>query len=224
MIFHKGLWIPIDLDGIVGVIGKTLSDEAFLIVTGPERTPGDVYSRYHSLGPEGLPKEDDKSVFACLYRKLDSLVQSEKIRGPYGENHPAVYARFQYFHSGSLVGFLAMLDESGIVIRVRKLPHSGDDAEFEQARKDLNRWIDTNTTFDPNPKIEEARKQEDERKERKARMERAERLDRKFRWFVLFPILLVILTGILWGAFTLHWTVGIVASLFFGFVWWWTRH
>lgn len=222
MFLNKGLWILIDLDGIGGAISQTYEGNALLTIFGPERTPGSkVSNQYHCLGPEGLPTNDDTSAFALLYRKVDSLVHSEKIKGPYGEDHPAVYARFRYIYRGPPAELAALLEEIGVFVKVRKVPHKGDDAKVEQAKQDFGRWIDASTEFDPNPKIEDARKREEERKKQKARMKQAEQWDQKFRCFVLFPSIFAILAVVLWGAFSLHWFVGITAILFTGFAWWW---
>ena len=224
MILHKGLWILINLDGIDGVISRTYKGDAFLTVIGPERTLGDVYSRYHCLGPEGLPTDNDTSNFAFLYRKIESLACDEDLMGPGGENHPAVYMRFEYIYEGSPAQLLTLLEKAHVVIRIRKIPHSGDDAEVAQARQDFEHWINTDTEFDPNPEIEESRKKEQEERNRKIRMEEAERWDKKFRLFVLFPILFAIIGGILMGAFSLHWSAGIATLLLMGFAWWRIQH
>lgn len=224
MILNKGLWISISLDGIQASISRTANDSAFLTVYSPELVPGDVYSKY---GPpcyvEGLPKPEDQNDFAVLYRKLDALVKNKGLKGPYGEDHPAVFSRFEYIREGSPQELLELIETMGVVVRVGQMDHKGDDAEVEQAKEDFARWMHDSTTFKPNPKIAEAEERERRKEENRIAMEKAERWDKKFRRFVLFPVLTAILGGILWGAFSLHWFVGVIAVLFIGFAWWWIR-
>lgn len=224
MILNKGLWISISLDGNSAAISRTYNNKAFLTLFGPERVAGDVYSRYHPLDAGGLPKTDDQSAFALLYRKMETLVQNEGLKGPHGENHPAVFSRFEYVREGSPQELLELLERAGIAVKVEKVNHKGDDAEVEQAKQDFSRWIHEDTTFDPNPKIEEARKYQEELAEHKRRIVAAEKWDNKFRRFVLFPILFIILGLGLWGVFSVHWILGLVAVLLIGFIWWWVGH
>lgn len=224
MLLNKGLWISISLDGNPATISRTLNNKAFLTIYGPERVAGDVYSRYHPLGPEGLPKPDDQSAFAFLYRKLETLVQNEGLLGPHGEDHPLVYNRFEYVREGTPQELLELLEKMGTAIRVEKMDHQGDDAEVEQAKQDFGRWLHEGTTYAPNPKVEEARKYQEQLEEHRRRMAVAEIQDNRFRRFVLFPILFAVIAVVLWGAFSLHWVLGTVAVLFIGFIWWWVRN
>lgn len=225
MILNKGLWISISLDGIQASISRTLKDNAFLTVYSPERVPGDVYSKY---GPpvyeECLPKPEDQNDFAVLYRKLDTLVKNKELKGPYGEDHSAVFSRFEYVREGSPQELLELIEAMGVVVRIEQMDHNGDDAEVEQAKEDFARWMHDSTTFKPNPKIAEAEERERQKEYWRVQYEKAERWDKKFRRFVLFPILTAILGGILWGAFSLHWILGLAVASFLAFAWWWIRH
>lgn len=225
MIFSKSLWIVITLDGIDGAICSALipnpENNAFLTVFGPERVTGDYSSMYNPLSPEGLPKPEDQSNFATLYRKLESLVNSGKIDGPYVEDHPAMYMRFQYIKAEiSPTEMLSFLEKQGIKIVVKKVTHRGNNAEVEQAKKDFSKWIDKDTIFDQHPEFEEKQ----EIKEWKKSMAGAEKADKKIQRSIMFPILTLLLGLLLYGAFSINWLVGTAFAAFLGFVWWWIRH
>lgn len=213
MILRRGLWIYINLDGIDGAAGETLDGKTSLTVIGSKRTSGD---RYNPIEVGGLPKDNEQSPFAILYRKIESLVQSGKIDGPFGEDHPSFYARFEYTCDESPVELVTLLEANGIAIRIEKIPHRGDDPEVEQARKDFARWIDSGTEFEPNPKIEETRELEKTKKDFEGRMDRAERLDRKIKWLLPLPVLICIFF-VLREAFLFHHAVGILASILMAF-------
>lgn len=118
---------------------------------------------------------------------------------------------------------MALLEANDITLRVTKIPHRGDDSEVEQAGKDFARWIDSDTEFEPNPKIEEARELKKVREEFGTRMDRAERLDRKIGWLFLLPILIFIFF-VLREAFLFHWGAGIFTCMLIMFFWWWIRN
>lgn len=225
MILEKGPRIIVDLNGIQGTIGQTMGGKAFVIVCGPERMPGNPNSRYHPFGAEGLPRDADQSAFARLYRTLDILVGFDEIEGPFGDDRPT-YAVFRYFYVGSPAELVAFLENRRIYVKVRRIQHSGDDTEFEQAKKDFSHWIDFDTVFDPNPKIEESRKQKEMQDKFDADMERADRWDRNFKRYALIPVALSLIGVILWLASSLHLSAGIATTALVIWLAWkiWFRH
>ena len=121
MILNKGLWISITLDGIEASISQTYKGHAFLTLYGPEREKGNLRSAYSLFG--GLPADGDSSPFAVLYRKLNGIAKEIGMEGLHGENHPAVFRRFEYIYTELPVILLEKLTQSGIVIRVAVVDH-----------------------------------------------------------------------------------------------------
>jgi hypothetical protein len=161
-----------------------------LTVIGPEQFPGDVWGRYNPITPEGQPGSDDESPFAILHRRLESIVRSRQLKGPYGDNHPAVYAWFQYLGEFTPAELLTLLSRNEISVKIRKVPHNGDEAEVLQIKKDFGLWIDDKTVFSPNPNIEILRKQEEGDRELKARIVKMERL--------AIAVLVTVILGTYW--------------------------
>lgn len=115
---------------------------------------------------------------------------SKVIKGPYGDNHPAVYAWFQYLSDLTPVELLTLLGNNGITIKIKKIPHSGDEAEFLQAKESFQSWIDGNTVFAPHPNIEILRRQEESERESKAHTARLKRFTLAFLVFLTITTLL----------------------------------
>lgn len=221
MIINSGLWNSITLDGIEASISQTYRGHAFLTIYGPEREPGNPWSAYTLFG--GLPKDDDSAPFAVLYRKLEVIKNDVGMKGPHGENHPAVFRRFEYLHTEPPEMLLASLAERGIVVKVTKLDHKGNNAEVEVAKRQYAAWIDKNTVIKPNPKIEDMR----QRAEREAYC--VERQDDKLRKFVYIPLFIVIIAAVIACLVTGHWAIAIAVvlcliGLYTGFVLWTLWH
>ena len=223
MIINKGLWTSITLDGIEASISQTcVKSLAFLTLFGPEREAGNPWSAYTIFG--GLPKDDDNSAFAVLYRKLDKIAKEIGLDGPHGENHPAVFRRFEYFHTETPEKLLGMLADCGIVIKITKIDHGGNDAEVEAVKKAFGRWITADTVLKPNPKIEEERKHAEWRANFNKEYEEMRRKDKIFEKRVLLPILFVVNVAIIWWTFPHHWITGGSIVFFIDFAYWWVRH
>jgi len=230
MILNEGLWISITVDGIEGNISRTYKKHAFLVLYGPEREKGNPWSAYSLFG--GLPAEDDNSPFAILFRKLNSISKGIGLEGPYGENHGAVFRRFEYVCSETPAELLRRLSEHGIVIKVTKMDHCGDDAEVETAVKDFNQWIDSDTIFEPNPKIEEVRKKDIDKVYWDARFKEAERKDNLLRKFALFLAMILVPSSIGYCALTSHWWIALaivvcpilIYACYIYFMLWFARH
>ena len=226
MILNKGLWVSITLDGIEASISQTYKGHAFLTLYGPEREKGNPWSAYSLFG--GLPADNDNSPFAVLYRKLNGIAKEIGMEGPHGENHPAVFRRFEYIHTEPPVRLLEKLTQGGIVIKVAVVDHKGDDAEVEATSRDFRPWIDGCTVFKPNPKIEEDRKRAEEKVYWDARHKEAERKDRLLQKFVYLPVLVLMVSVAGYCAVTSHWWIALATVfcpflIYAGFVLWFVR-
>lgn len=205
-----------------------------LTIIGPERIHRDVYSAYNPLSEDGLPDKNDQSTFATLFRKLDILVHNEELMGPYGEDHPAVFRRFQYVGRMTDPKTLLMaLAQKGFVIKITRicrkkdLTEVGKDREdelVENAKKQFAEWIRKDTIIDqrePDPMKQIRERIENSFLNRKKvfGVSLGDLLDRVFQIIILLAVV-----GVCFGAFLFHWITGIVVFLFTCFAWWWIRH
>ncbi len=220
MFITEGLWINLTVGGVSCVLsqlcgGKTL----FIIFVGSEQKTGDVYSRYYRTLRDGFPKEDDQSNFALLYREVESLVRSKKLEGPYGEDHPRVFMRFNYVSEFSQVELLNLLEEAGFSVKIQNIPHKGDDSEYEQAKQDFARWIDSETNLQSNPKVEEKRQKKINDELREKRGKKADIIDKRLQRFVYIPLFFLIIFGV----FSWNRVAGSLFLSFSIFSWFWLR-
>lgn len=198
MTLTKGIWVALTLDGITAGIARLHNGKSHLSLIGPERVQGDPHSRYNPFMDGGTPAAEDKSSFALLYHKIQTIGPKIGLEGPYGEDdHPLLYNRFSYTHWHSPKELLEFLQKEGIRIRIVNVGHKGDDAEVAQARIDFARWINEETVFDPHPSTV-ARIETPVPEEVLA-------LSPKFNWYVLYPLLMVATLG----AFSIHPALGV---------------
>jgi len=235
MILVKGLYIGISINTVPGFIAeKTMDSRAktLLELIAPRTNSSDVYSCYNLF--DHVPTEDDKSKFAEVYRGLQKLVEKGELEGPYAEDHPAVFNRFEYVDRKRYPGdLLVALQSSGFAIKItricrhKNLTEDGKDKEdllVEEAKNQLAEWIGDDIIIDqrePDP-IKQIMLQKENyfiNRKKVFGVSLGDLLDRIFQLSIVF-----IVAGICIYTFSFHWIAGIFVSLFIiGFVWW-TRH
>lgn len=206
MIHYVGPLVLVELDGLIVAVGKTFKSGTCLTIIGTERVAGDYENIYNPFTLH--PEEGDENPFASVYRKLNTLVSVEgsKFTGPFPEeDHPLLYRRFLWFLEGEPSDLLAALSLHGFSIKVRSIPHRGNDALVEAAVTALQPWFDDQTVVEPNPRIE----QEKKKKETEAKWQefdvKADRIDR-WLWRYVFPVLVLLwVCAIAFCAFAGHW-------------------
>lgn len=221
MLVHKGLWISISLDGIPGAIIEDYRGNAVLIVQAPERVLGVLGNRYTPLLKSGIPTPDDNSVFALLYRKLETLVEKGYLIGPLAEeDHPAVYNRFLYTRESSRQEVLTLAANADVVVKVREIPHTGDEDEIKQAKHDFGPWIKVDTVFAPNPYVVQA---EESARAQKKLEDAVSTYNRRWHAVTRFlsPLLMAAFAALLWWAYRIHWGVGLSVETVSVSIWFW---
>lgn len=164
--YFTGLpFINVTMNGVAAMVAPASGKEfAHLSVFAPlHREDG---GDYYAFSQKSHPQEDDQSDFAKLYRLLRGVVVDGNIRGPFGEDHPAVYYRFEYPPSAAeltIRKLLEVLVAAGITVVVTRISFSRENhtllrmklSEYEahtaslkeQARMMVGPWMDEKTEF-----------------------------------------------------------------------------
>lgn len=213
MYINKGLWNQIEVEGFNAALGINFDGKTHFLVVGPGLEDGNPHSAYSPLD-EGVPQEGDTSKFANLLRVLQKLVEEGFLDGPFGEDHPAVFRRFNYFTKHLPEELLERITMANFSVKITKIDHKGDQEEVDSFVKAITKWIDTETTFKRNPIEVEVEKKAKENKEWQIRYKKAEKADNILRRFVFYPILLIAIVAIWSAVFPVHWLLG---SLGIGF-------
>lgn len=120
--FAADPWIEITLNGVNAAISHPLlKGTGHLTVCAPsERRDDGTY--YSAVVEEYLPNEQDDSAFAKLYRTIQVFADSGVLKGPWGEDHPLIYNRFEYMSlTLSPKEILSQLEYAGVSIEVKSV-------------------------------------------------------------------------------------------------------
>lgn len=135
-------------------------------------------TQYSPLGQESLPSADDPHPFARVYHTLQGLVASGVLKGPFGEDHPAFWQRFDYQVSQHMKpsDFIRILEGVGLRVKAAYVPkdpsrltREGAEQErlaAERINADIAPWFDQ-TLYDEVKIAEKAKvaEKETDRKE-----------------------------------------------------------
>lgn len=134
-------------------------------------------TQFSPLGQESLPSPDDPHPFARVYHTLQGLVASGVLKGPFGEDHPAFWQRFDYQVSQRMrpSDFIRILEGVGLRVKAAyvpkdpsKLTHEGAEQERQAAERlnaDIAPWFDQ-ALYDQE-KIPQKEKSEEKKIERR---------------------------------------------------------
>lgn len=159
MFITKDPWVTLEFnESVRGAISRTPKDMAHFVLFGSKR-PGSE-GRYSPLIPELMPAESDDSDFAVVFRAVQTLVWDGVLLGPFGEDHPAVYARFEYsvpkldapevLEACARVGLSVRVSHVKFGTPIKAFSHDKEAklaALKESAVAQFGRWMDEETEF-----------------------------------------------------------------------------
>ena len=134
-------------------------------------------TQFSPLGQESLPSADDPHPFARVYNALQGLVTSGVLKGPFGEDHPAFWQRFDYQVSQRMKpsDLIRILESTGLRVKAAYVPkdpskmtHEGAEQEREAAERlnaDIAPWFDRGLSDEV--KIPQKEKPEEKKIERR---------------------------------------------------------
>jgi len=157
MIFTGDIPLGISINGIPGFIAKMSGgSKIWFQLLAPQTDPDDIGSCYNLS--THIPTEDDQSPFAVLYRYLKNSVAAGELEGPYGQDHPLMFNKFDYLSRvKSIKALLTALEEAGFSVKVTRLCRTSmipeaakdkEDIEIDALRVEFSEWIDENTKTD----------------------------------------------------------------------------